>query len=60
MKYEINLKNEDYFTVDTEEDAPAPRLERNADGFLVVHNLPDGFSVDPNQVLYINPVEDDE
>lgn len=57
--YDVNLKNGDYFTVEVEEDQPAPKLSFVAEEYrFTVENLPDGWSVQANEVLYIEPSDD--
>jgi len=59
MKYDIQFKNGSYIYVDVEEDQPAPTLVIDpVTYFPAVINLPDGYSVDAHQVLYIVPLED--
>lgn len=59
-EYRINLKNEDFFDVEVAEEEPAPKLVYDPERFFHhVINLPEGWSVDASQVLYIEPIEED-
>ena len=59
MKYDIVFKNDSVLTVEVgEEDLLPTLLVNSSNGFYSVENLPAGYSVDPSQVLYIEPVED--